>query len=261
MLDVFLLNAILVIGMAILLWLISLTIRDASIADIFWGLGFVLLAWNTFFLGEGYAVRKVLLLTSTTLWGVRLAGHIFMRNRGKGEDYRYREMRHRHGGKFWLISFFEVFLLQAFLMFIISLPVQIGQISVQPPGITVFDIIGLIVWITGFIFESVGDFQLARFLSNPAHGGMVMNRGLWAYSRHPNYFGEACMWWGLFIMVTPVPFGMVALVSPLTITFLLLRVSGVTMLERDLRKTNPKYDEYIRTTSAFIPWFPKRGKQ
>lgn len=261
MLEVFLLNAILVVCAVILIWIISLVIKDASIADVFWGLGFVLIAWNTFFMGEGYHGRKMLMLVLTNIWGIRLAGHIFWRNRGKGEDYRYREMRHRHGGQFWLISFFEVFLLQGFLMFIISLPVQIGQISAQPSVVTGLDIIGSMFWITGFLFEAVGDFQLARFLARPSPEGTVMNRGLWAYSRHPNYFGEACMWWGFFVIALSVPFGMVALVSPLTITFLLLRVSGVAMLERDLKQTNPKYDEYIRTTSAFIPWFPKRGRE
>ncbi len=260
MLEVFLLNTILVVSAVILLWIISLIIRDASIADVFWGLGFVLIAWNTFFLGEGYPVRKILMLVLTNIWGIRLAGHIFWRNRGKEEDYRYREMRHRHGEKFWLVSFFEVFLLQGFLMFVISLPLQIGQISAQPSEITVLDSIGSILWVTGFLFEAVGDFQLVRFLARPSHEGTVMNRGLWAYSRHPNYFGEACMWWGLFIIALSVPFGMVALVSPLTITFLLLRVSGVTMLEKDLKQANPKYAEYIRTTNAFIPWFPKRRK-
>jgi steroid 5-alpha reductase family enzyme len=233
-------------------------LKNASIADVFWGLGFVLVAWLTFFFAQGYPGRKMLLTLCTTLWGLRLSLHILWRNWGQGEDRRYQAWRASRGDSFWWVSLFTVFLTQAILLWLISLAVQVGQSSPVPVGLTGLDFLGLLLWCIGFMFEAVADWQLARFKADPANRGKVMNLGLWAYSRHPNYFGESLIWWGLFLIALPTPYGWYALVSPVLITFLLLRVSGVTLLEKDIGERRPEYREYAETTSAFVPWFPKR---
>jgi steroid 5-alpha reductase family enzyme len=155
------------------------------------------------------------------------------------------------------VSLFTVFLIQAVLLWLVSLAVQIGQISTTPAHLTGLDLLGSLVWVAGFTFEAVADWQLARFKADPANRGKVMNQGLWRYSRHPNYFGESLIWWGLFLIALATPHGWWALISPLVITFLLLKVSGVTLLEKDIVERRPEYREYLETTSAFIPWFPK----
>jgi steroid 5-alpha reductase family enzyme len=239
-------------------WLLSLPTKNASLADIFWGLGFVLLAWVSFFLSDGYLGRKILATLLTTAWGLRLSLHIAIRNWGHGEDRRYQEWRRKRGNTFWWVSFFTVFLIQAVLLWLVSLAVQLGQISPTPAHFTGLDILGFLVWVAGFSFEAVADWQLARFKADPANRGKVMNRGLWGYSRHPNYFGETLIWWGLFLIALATPLGWWAIISPVVITFLLLKVSGVVLLEKDIAERRPEYSEYLKTTSAFIPWFPKR---
>lgn len=241
-----------------MVWLLSLPRKNASLADIFWGLGFVLIAWLSFALTAGYLGRKLLLVGLTTVWGARLAWHIARRNRGQGEDRRYQVWRAKWGASFWWVSWFTVFLVQAILLWIVSLTLQIGQLAPTPATLTGLDLLGLLVWLIGFAFEATADWQLARFKADPANRGRVMNQGLWRYSRHPNYFGEALMWWGLFLITLATPQGWWAIVSPLTITFLLLKVSGVVLLEKDLVARRPEYREYMKTTSAFWPWFPKR---
>lgn len=243
----------------ICLWPVSLIKKDASIADIFWGLGFVMIAWLGFLLTEGYVVRKALIVCLTSIWGLRLFFHILSRNRGKGEDPRYRAMRGNRGKKFWWISLFTVFILQGFLMWVVSLPVQIGQLASVPAKVTWLDGLGTFMWLVGFTFEAVGDWQLAQFLRDPANKGSVMDRGLWAYTRHPNYFGESLIWWGLYVITLSAPWTFWGIVGPATITFLLLKVSGVPMLEKDLRE-QPAYRAYMERTSAFFPWLPKNNK-
>ena len=238
-------------------WLLSLPTRNASLADIFWGLGFVLLAWLSFFGAGGYLGRKLLLTLLTSAWGLRLSLHIAWRNWGHGEDRRYQAWRAKRGASFWWVSLFTVFLIQAVLLWLVSLAVQIGQTSTTPAHLTGLDLLGSLVWVVGFTFEAVADWQLARFKADPANRGKVMNQGLWRYSRHPNYFGESLIWWGLFLIALATPHGWWALISPLVITFLLLKVSGVTLLEKDIVERRPEYREYLETTSAFIPWFPK----
>lgn len=241
-------------------WLLSLPTKNASLADIFWGLGFVLIAWLSFALTGGYPGRKILLALLTSMWGLRLFLHIAWRNWGKGEDRRYQAWRAKRGESFWWMSFFTVFLVQAVLLWLISLSVQLGQISPTPARLTALDLLGVLVWLVGFCCEATADWQLARFKADPANRGKVMNKGLWAYSRHPNYFGETLIWWGLFLIVLATPYGWWALISPVVITFLLLRVSGVTLLEKDIVERRPAYREYLETTSAFIPWFPRPKK-
>lgn len=242
------------------LWILSLVLRNASIADVFWGLGFVLISWLTFFRTDGYDGRRLLICLLVTIWGLRLSIHIARRNYGQGEDRRYKAWRAGHGKHFWWISFFTVFGIQGVLLWMISLVTQAGQVSQTPDRIVWLDLLGLLLWLAGFFFEAVGDWQLLRFRSNPQNRGRVMQTGLWAYSRHPNYFGETLIWWGFFLIALSTPVSLWTIISPLTITFLLLKVSGVTLLEKTIVDTRPEYREYIKSTNAFIPWFSKSEK-
>jgi steroid 5-alpha reductase family enzyme len=240
-------------------WMLSLKKHNAGIVDSFWGLGFILIAWLTAVQTSGFAGRKTLLLTLTTLWGLRLSLHITWRNWGQEEDRRYRKWRADYGAAFWWKSLFIIFWLQGFLLWIISLGLQAGQISPQPLRFTWLDRLGTLVWLVGFLFESFADWQLAAFKADPANKGKVMNRGLWYYSRHPNYFGETLVWWGIFFIALSNAGNWWTIVSPVTITFLLLRVSGVTLLEKDIQERRPEYRAYQENTSPFIPWFPRRS--
>lgn len=240
-----------------LLWLLSLRLRDASIVDIFWGFGFVLIAWTSYGLTAGAPARRALLTGMVTIWGLRLALYLAWRNIGKGEDYRYQAMRRRHGDRFPLISLLTVFGLQGVLMWIISLPLQLAQVPAEPAALTPLDAIGAALWLIGLAFESIGDWQLARFKADPANKGRVMDRGLWAWTRHPNYFGDAVAWWGFFAIAAAAGAWWTVL-SPVLMTLLLMKVSGVALLEKTLVKTKPEYQDYVRRTSAFFPRFPKR---
>jgi steroid 5-alpha reductase family enzyme len=252
------LAAIAIVVLMLITWTISILIKNASIVDIVWGFGFVVVAW-TVRLGtdQGDSKRRWLLVAMTTVWGLRLAIYLFVRNHGNGEDYRYRAMRRHFGDKFGLISLYSVFGLQGLLMFVVSLPVQLGQADPTPKvGIIAF--IGVGVYAIGLLFEGVGDYQLARFKRDEANKGKVMSLGLWRYTRHPNYFGDACVWWGIGIVAAETGSGAWGLIGSAVMTFLLRRVSGVTMLEKTIGKRRQGYDEYIRTTSPFVPRPPKR---
>lgn len=250
------LNLAVLSGMMVCAWIISLILKDASIADIFWGLGFVLIAWVTFYLAEGYVFRKILLTTLVSAWGLRLAVYIGLRKRGEGEDRRYQNWRAKYGKNFWWVSLFTVFATQGVLLLVISLAIQAGQIALKPAGLGWLDAIGALVWFVGFAFETVADYQLYRFKADPGNRGKVMDRGLWAYSRHPNYFGESLIWWGIFLVTLSTPSSLWTVISPVTITFLLLKVSGVTLLEKNIVEKRPAYRAYKESTSAFFPWFP-----
>jgi len=239
-----------------LLWLISLIKRDASVVDIFWGSGFVLVAWLTFGMRGVASARSLVLLALVSVWGLRLSSYLAWRNWGKPEDYRYRAMRERHGTWFPLVSLATVFVLQALLMWVISLPIQVGIAGAK--GWHLAATVGVLLWLFGFLFESVGDFQLARFKSNPANRGRVMNRGLWRYTRHPNYFGDFLVWWGFYCLALESGSWWWTITSPLLMSFLLIRVSGVRLLESSLRSRVTGYEQYVRSTSAFVPLPPKR---
>lgn len=239
-------------------WPISLLKKNVTIVDSMWGLGFILIAWLTFFNSDGYLGRKILIALLTTIWGLRLSLHISWRNWGKGEDRRYTAWRIESGKNFWYVSLFKVFLLQAVVLWLISLVLQYGQISAVPAHLTRFDGLGVLIWLIGFIFEAIGDWQLARFKADPTHRGKVMNKGLWRYSRHPNYFGECLIWWGIFLITLATPYGFWTIVSPIIITVVLLKITGITITEKSILETKPGYRDYISKTSAFIPWFPKK---
>ncbi|HMO55014.1 MAG TPA: DUF1295 domain-containing protein [Tepidiformaceae bacterium] len=246
-----------VLAFMIVGWLISVVIKDASIVDILWGSGFVIVAWVAFAVGDGYEARKWLITIMATLWGLRLSGYLAWRNIGKGEDYRYQAMRRHWGARFTVVSLFTVFGLQGVLMYVVSMPLQVAQLSGTPGELTLLDYAGAAIFAVGLLFESIGDFQLARFKANPENKGKVMDRGLWRYTRHPNYFGDAVVWWGIFIVALAEPWNVLVIFSPIVMTVLLTRVSGVAMLERTIGKRRPGYDEYIRRTSGFIPMPPK----
>jgi steroid 5-alpha reductase family enzyme len=239
----------------LVLWGLSLWLRNSSIIDIFWGLGFVIVAGLSLVMGENWSVKSLLLTLMVSIWGIRLAGYLAWRNLGKPEDYRYAAMRVRHGQRFPLFSLFSVFGLQGLLTAIISLPLQVG-IS-QPSDWNSLSYLGVIVWSVGLAFESVGDYQLARFKSDPSNAGQVMNRGLWRYTRHPNYFGDFLVWWGLFLAAVEPGSWWWTISGPLLMSFLLIRVSGVRLLESSLRSRIVGYEQYVRSTSAFLPLPPK----
>jgi steroid 5-alpha reductase family enzyme len=259
--TIFGIGALVVLACMIVLWIISLLLKDSSIVDIFWGLGFVILAVTYFILTDGFFARKVLITALAAIWGLRLSIHIFLRNKGKGEDYRYQEMRANSGPKWWWWSFFQVFMFQGVLMLIISTPLLAAQFSPTPARLTVLDGLGAVVWVIGFIFEAGGDWQLARFKRDPENKGKVLRTGLWAYTRHPNYFGDATQWWGYFLIALAARGGFWTIFSPILMTVLLLRVSGVALLERSLAETKPQYRDYIESTSAFFPLPPRKRSQ
>ena len=239
-------------------WLLSLKLRNASIVDVVWGLGFVVVAWTVRLQGDTNTTRQWLIVIMVTLWGLRLGGYLFWRNRGEPEDYRYRAMRKNWGDRFPLMSLVTVFLLQGVLMWVVSLGVQLGQVD-PTPDLGVLAIIGVVVWMIGLGFESIGDFQLARFKAEPVNQGKVMDRGLWRYTRHPNYFGDACAWWGIALVAAETGIGAWGLLGAAVMTILLLRISGVALLEKSLRKRKPDYQAYVERTSAFIPLPPKKS--
>ncbi|UCH87099.1 MAG: DUF1295 domain-containing protein [Dehalococcoidia bacterium] len=254
------LSVFIVLAYMVAVWLLSLVARNASIVDIFWGLGFVLLAVVYFVATDGFVGRKALITTLVSIWGLRLALYVLWRNWGRGEDYRYQKWRQEAGEKFWWTSLFQVFLLQGALLWLISAPILAAQFNDDPDYFTVFDLLGTLAWGVGFFFEAVGDWQLARFKSDPANKGKVMRRGLWAYTRHPNYFGDATLWWGYYLIAAGTAGGYWTFFSPILMTVLLLRVSGVALLERTQIETKPQYRDYIESTSAFFPWFPRERR-
>ncbi len=238
------------------LFLLAIALKKNDIVDIAWGLGFGIISGVNLYLAPIASTRMLLISALVLIWGMRLAIYIFNRNRGKSEDFRYAQWR-KEWGKHWVLrSYLQVFLLQGFFMLSIAYPLFIFDPAIAPP-IGWLDYLGEIVWLIGFYFEAVGDAQMRKFKLNPANKGKIMSSGLWKYTRHPNYFGEATMWWGIFIIAFSNPYGWVAIFSPVIITFLLVRVSGVPMLEKKYA-SNPEYREYIRKTSAFIPMPPKK---
>ncbi len=239
------------------LWATSVCLADASIVDVFWGTGFAALSWLYLAVGPSpVPVRGWLLATLVTVWGVRLSSYIAWRNAGKPEDSRYRQWRTRHGHSWWWRSYLQVFLLQGLLMWVISAPLAAAQYRRAGGPLGPLDGIAIALWASGFLFETIGDLQLARFKADSANRGEVLDRGLWRYTRHPNYFGDAAQWWAYYLIAAAAG-GWWTLFSPLLMTFLLLRVSGVALLERNLTETKPEYRAYIESTSAFLPWFPK----
>ena len=256
--EIWLLGLLLIIVFVSLIWVLSVVLKNAGIIDIFWGLTFVLVTGFYFYVTPEISARKILVSTLVAIWGIRLSVHIFMRNLGKPEDYRYQEFRRNYGEKrYWWFSYFQVFLLQGTLAWLISTPLAAVNYYAADKPIGAIDIVALLLWLTGFIFEAGGDWQLSRFKSNPANKGKLLQTGFWKYTRHPNYFGDAAVWWG-FGLFSIAAGSWFPVFSSVLMTWLLLQVSGVAMLERTLINTKPGFDEYIKRTNSFIPWIPKK---
>jgi steroid 5-alpha reductase family enzyme len=248
-------SAAAVLGLLLAAWVLSLALRDVSIVDVAWGLGFVAVAWVAFAVGDGCTGRRVLLAVLTTLWGLRLAGYIGRRKlRSPGEDPRYGAWRERWGDRFPLVSLFTVFGLQAVLVWVVSLPLQGAAASGDPLG--PLDWLGVAVWAVGLACEATGDAQLARFKADPANRGKIMDRGLWRYTRHPNYFGDVTVWWGIYLIALSAG-AWWTIAGPLVVTLLLTRVSGKDHLERSMSE-RPGYADYVSRTSGFVPLPPRR---
>lgn len=252
--NVLVMNLVVVAVLMVLVWVVSVVLRDASIVDIVWGLGFVVVAWSSWIVSDSTEVSDLVIRLCVTVWGLRLAMYLAWRNIGKGEDYRYQAMRKKYGSRFPLVSLVSVFLLQGVLMWIVSLPVQLTHVvdGRSSPMVA----IGVVLWAVGVMFESVGDAQLARFKARPENAGKVMRSGLWRYTRHPNYFGDFLAWWGIGVASLAGWSSVVGLLGPVGMSVLLMRVSGVPMLEHSIAKRRPDYVEYRRTTSAFFPRRP-----
>ena len=240
------------------LFFLALIKKNNSIVDVGWGIGFILVWTMTFILEPGGTARQLLAGALVIIWGVRLSAHIFVRNKGRGEDFRYVRWRKEWGKGFIPRSFVQVFMLQGLFLLLIAYPVILINRSPER-SLGSLDAIGLLIWLSGFAFEVVGDAQLRRFKRQPGHKGQIMRQGLWRLTRHPNYFGESVMWWGIFVIALSIEGGWTGVVGPLVITFLLTRVSGIPMLEKKYRG-NAEFEEYARKTSAFFPWFPKEKR-
>jgi steroid 5-alpha reductase family enzyme len=240
-------------------FLLALKLKDNSIVDIAYGLGFVLVGWSGYLAyGSGHP-RQLLLLGLVSLWGLRLAAHIGLRKRTeRGEDSRYRQWREDWGADVVWRSFLQIFMVQGAVIYLVALPLLL--ILARPAGaLGWLDLFGLLLWLFGFLFEVIGDWQLLHFKKNPENRGKIIQQGLWRLTRHPNYFGEATLWWGVFLIALGSPLGWLALISPLLIDVLLLKVSGIPLLEAKYRD-NPEFVAYRQRTNAFFPWFPKRSE-
>lgn len=253
-LDVYLYGLATAMAMAVLGWLASIPLKDAGIADLLWSPYFAAMAGVFVLSAPSTGARALLVFLLTVLWAVRLTAHIACRNRGAPEDRRYAAMRAAHEPGFWWKSLYLVFGLQGILAWAIALPLLAAVLGSRPMGWLDYAALGL--WIVGLFFEAVGDRQLADFKSRPENAGQVMDRGLWRYTRHPNYFGEACMWWGFYLFALAAG-GWWTLPAPVLMTWLLLRVSGVRLLEQDIGERRPGYRDYVRRTNAFIPGPPR----
>lgn len=254
--SIYLVSAVVLFLYMNIWFFLSLILKRNDIADTAWGVGFVVLAWTTFYIRHtDTAYHAYVVLFFVTIWGLRLAWHITKRNIGKPEDARYNKWRKEWGRWFILRSYIQIYILQGVLLYIISIPV-LFILNTSSPGSMYIYLFGCLVWCIGFAFESVGDAQLRSFLKNPKNKGTILQTGLWKYSRHPNYFGEVTQWWGIWILACSLPMGWLTIVSPITITFLIAKVSGIPMLEEHM-KDKPGFVQYKEKTSKFFPLPPK----
>lgn len=258
MLDLFLQAGFVIFVLVTILWIISVFIKNASIVDLFWGLGFVVVNGVYFYLKEEFFTRDIIILILVSIWGLRLSGYLSWRNIGKGEDFRYQEFRRKYGvNRFWWISYFQTFILQGVLIMIVSLPLLGTNYSTNGNELIWLDYLAVIVYIIGLSFEAGGDIQLAKFKSNAANKGKVLNTGFWKYTRHPNYFGDSAVWWS-FGLLSIAAGNYWTFIGSVFMTLLIIKVSGVALLEKTLKTDKPQYAEYIKNTNSFFPWFPKK---
>jgi steroid 5-alpha reductase family enzyme len=240
----------------LVVWAFSIRLRDVSIIDPVWGPAFVLVALVAALAGHGDPARRWLLFAITAAWGLRLGVHLTRRKlHDRAEDRRYAAMRERKGEAFTLWSLWAVFGVQGLLVLIVSLPIQVA--ANRPGGLGASIIPGVLVFLVGLAFEAIGDEQLRRFKADTQSVGKVMDHGLWRYTRHPNYFGDACVWWGIWLLALPAGGAWWTLIGPAIMTLFLVRISGAAMLERDIGERRPQYAEYIKRTSGFLPLPPR----
>jgi steroid 5-alpha reductase family enzyme len=238
-------------------WFVVSLIRARNdVADVAWGLGFVLMSWLSLLLAEAVTVVGLLITGLVSVWGARLALHVHRRNKGKAEDFRYLAWRNEWGKWFLIRSYFQVYILQGVFLFLVVLPVIMINLAALNT-FSVLGVVGIAVWAVGFYFEFMGDAQLSNFLRDPNNKGSLLRTGLWRYTRHPNYFGEVTQWWGVWLVALSTPLGIIGIISPITITILILFVSGIPMLEKKM-SLHPDFAEYARTTNSFFPFFPKK---
>ena len=252
--NTYLFSIILIFIYMNIFFIVAILKKNNSIVDIGWGLGFVIISITTLLLNDNYTFINILPNLLVTIWGLRLFSHILKRNYNKPEDFRYATWRNEWGKNFIVRSYFQIFMLQGLLMFIISLPIIYNN-DISNNTLTIVNFIGLLIWLIGFSFEAIGDYQLKIFIQNINNKNHIMTTGLWKYTRHPNYFGEALLWWGMLLLVYYD--NIFILISPITITFLLLFISGIPLLEKKY-KDNKEFKKYAKETNKFIPWFPKK---
>ncbi|MFX1326615.1 MAG: DUF1295 domain-containing protein [Promethearchaeota archaeon] len=256
-------------GYIFIAFLVGTIKKNNGIMDIFYGPGFFVVALTSLIfyiiLNNEINIRQIVITILVFIWSVRLAAYVFIRNRGKPEDYRYKAMRERWGTNVVLKSLTKIYIFQGIVIFIVAFPVWFTNISTNPSfdnhldfyGITLW--LGVIIWIIGFLFETFGDYQLYKFKQDPNNKGKVLDRGLWKYSQHPNYFGEVTQWWGIYVIAIAVPFGFISIVGPVFITYMIIKVSGIRLLDKHY-EGDDEYTNYKKRTRLFFPWFPKKSK-
>lgn len=263
MIDALLANAAVLLALVFILWLVSVRIDDVSFIDAFWGAGMGILALASYLQMDRPGALALLIMAMTAIWGFRLGIYLLRRWRREGEDKRYRLIlkRDREKGRFALAAFYKVWLMQAFLLFLVSSPAQVGILaSSEPAPVTALAWLGVAVYLAGIFFEWVGDWQLARFKADPANAGKVLDSGLWRYTRHPNYFGDFLAWWGIWLACAAAgwEYALYTIAGPIFLSFTLTKWSGVTLLEKGLdRSKGDRYADYKRRTSAFFPRPPR----
>lgn len=244
--------------------------KNNAIMDIFYGPAYFVVSITSFILNlvftSTFCIRQIIATNLVLIWAIRLGTYVYIRNKGKPEDYRYKAMRERWKTNIALKSFFKVYLFQGIIVFLVCFPVWFINISENPPVVSLLEFggitlwLGVIIWLIGFIFETLADYSLYKFLQNPANKDKIMTKSVWKYSMHPNYFGEVTQWWGLFVIALAVPYGFITFIGPAYITFQIIKVSGVKLLDKRF-EGNEEYQAYKRKTSTFIPWFPKKEKE
>jgi len=260
-------SALFLLGYLFIAFIIGTIKKNNGLMDVFYGPGYFVVALTSlilyFMINGTVDIRQIIITSLVFIWAVRLGTYVFIRNSGKPEDYRYREMRERWKTNIVIKSFIKIYLFQGIVIIIVAFPVWFVNISNNPTLVNPLDFAGItlwlgaIIWIIGFLFEAFGDYQLFKFKKNPENKGKVMDNGLWKYSQHPNYFGEVTQWWGIYVIVLAVPFGFISFIGPLFITYLIIKVSGIKLLDKRF-EADDKYADYKRRTSVFFPWFPKK---
>lgn len=255
------LTALAAFTMVITLWLLSIKLRDVSIIDMAFSSMIFLLLLLAFLHNRPEGVQPLLVLALVFVWAARMSGYLIKRNWGHGEDPRYTRLRTwvPDGPSFFWLSLRQVFLLQGVVIWLLTLPQQIVMVTAGQAGIGTLAVVGVALWCFGFFFEAVGDYQLSRFKAGKSQPGEVLDTGLWRYTRHPNYFGELCQWWGLFVIALEAPLAWCGIIGPLAYSWLIINVTGKRTLEKKMAREKPEYAAYVRATSGLIPWPPRRG--